>query len=225
MVRTLKTIPQRQIETRASNKSAHPGKTSKPAPRRTSAEVQQERDAKAKAKADREEAKQQSIARTTKFEQADIANENMVDATPRPHFSPKPWPPPRNHKCAKLVSIAESNDEISQKSDDTPLTPAPSEQSVTAEGESSTEDDENPPAKKKRVYATKKATGVKPVGEKDKKKADGDEDIATKSDDEQTPKPKKVKVKVRDEIDIAAKKMVKTEVKSNRYSNMVKLMY
>jgi hypothetical protein len=209
MVQTSKAIPQRQIETRPSNKLAHPGKISKPASCQSSAEVQQEHDAKAKAKADREEAERQSIARTAKFEQADIANENIVDTTPHPHFSPKPWPPPCNRKGAKVVPIAELDDtEISHESDNIPLTPAPSEQSVT-EGESTTEDDESPPAKKKRVYATKKPTGVKPAGEKivEKKKADGNEDIATESDEEKTPKPKKVKVKVRDEIDIAAKKM------------------
>ena len=225
MVRTSKAVPQRQIETRPSNKLAHPGKISKPAPRRTSAEVRQERDAKAKAKADREEAERQSIARTAEFEQADIANEKIVDATPRPHFSPKPWPPPRNRKSAKLVPIAELDDtEISHESDNTPFTLAPSEQLAT-ESELSTEDDKNPPAKKTRVYATKKPTGVKPTGEEvvEKKKGDGDEDIATDSDEEQTPKPKKVKVKVRDEIDIAAKKMVKN-IEGDRYSNMVKLM-
>jgi len=184
---------------------AHPGKFSKPASHQSSAEVQQEHDAKA----DREEAEQQSIACTAKFEQADIANENIVDATPHPHFSPKPWPPPYNHKGAKLVPIAELDDtEISHESDNIPLTPAPSEQSVT-EGESTTEDDESPPAKQKRVYVTKKHTGVKPAGEKivENKKANGNEDIVTESDEEKTPKPKKVKVKVHDEIDIATKKM------------------
>jgi hypothetical protein len=99
----------RSIGTRASNKSVHPGNVFKPSvPRRTSAEVQQEREAKAKAKADREEAKQRSIVRAAEFEHADMANEDLVDATPRPPFTPKPWPPSRNKKKAKVIPVTES---------------------------------------------------------------------------------------------------------------------
>jgi hypothetical protein len=36
-----------------------------------------------------ESLKQQSIKRTTEFEHADMSGENMVDATPCPHFTPK----------------------------------------------------------------------------------------------------------------------------------------
>src|SRR5271169_4673553 len=86
----------RQIETRTQNKTAHPGAVCKPAvPRRTPAEVQQERNAKAKAKKDLEEMKRQSIVRTAEFEATEIANEDTVDITPHPPFTPKPWPPPR----------------------------------------------------------------------------------------------------------------------------------
>ena len=90
------TAPQRQIGTRASNKTAHPGNADKSHGRRSSAEVQKERTAKAQAKAAREEAKQNSINRTAEFELADIAEEGLADATPRPPFTPKQWPPPRN---------------------------------------------------------------------------------------------------------------------------------
>ena len=58
MARTSQTVPQRQIETWATNKFTHPGNIFKPTvPRQTSAQVQEERDAKAQAKADCEEAK------------------------------------------------------------------------------------------------------------------------------------------------------------------------
>jgi hypothetical protein len=46
--------------------------------------------AKAKAKQDRELAKKQSIGRAAQFEAADLIEENDVDATPRPMFTPRP---------------------------------------------------------------------------------------------------------------------------------------
>ena len=57
--------PERRIETRAKNKTAHPGKVDKPsqAPRRTKAEVQADKEAKAQAKEAAAEARQQSINR------------------------------------------------------------------------------------------------------------------------------------------------------------------
>lgn len=134
------------IGTRASNKFAHPGKLIKTStPRRTSAEVQQEREAKAKAKSDREEAKRKSIVRTAEFEQADMANEDFVNATPRPPFTPKQRPAPRNQKKAKFDPIAESPDvEIGGEDADSDKTPAASEDSVTedeSEDDSVTEDE------------------------------------------------------------------------------------
>jgi hypothetical protein len=58
MAHTAQTVPPRQMETRASNKFAHPGNIIKAAvPRQTSAQVQEERDAKAQADEDCEEAK------------------------------------------------------------------------------------------------------------------------------------------------------------------------
>ena len=73
-----------QIGTRARNKLTHPGNVSKPAPRRSSAEVQQERDKKAKAKAVHDTAKKKGIIRAAKFEKADMANEDITDTTPHP---------------------------------------------------------------------------------------------------------------------------------------------
>ena len=76
-----------------------------------------------------------------------------------------------------------------------------------------------------------RGAGVKPVGGKvaeKKKRVDRDEEIVPASDDEETPKPKKVKVAkvpIRDEINMAAKKIVENEVKGNKYSGMVKTMF
>ena len=116
-----KAIQPRQIGTRASNKLAHPGQVTKTSTRRTSAEVQQEREAKAKAKADCEDAKQQSIICAAEFERAEIANEDMVNATPRPPFTPKPWPPARNKK--KAGKVVESSDVEMDQLDASSLSP------------------------------------------------------------------------------------------------------
>ena len=239
MARTSQTVPQRQIETRATNKFTHPGNIFKPAvPRRTSAQVQEERDAKAQAKADREEAKRQSIVRAAQFEHADMANEDVVDMTPRPPFTPKPWPPPRNRKAAKLVPITESSDvEMGDEFDKESFAPVLSEQEsvrVTEDESAVDSDGPTPPAKKQKTQVTEeniRGAGVKPVGGKvaeKKKRVDRDEEIVPASDDEETPKPKKVKVvkvPVRDEINMAAKKIVENEVKGNKYSGMVKTMF
>jgi hypothetical protein len=228
MAPTSQAVPS-QMETRPRNKTTHPGKVTKTsAPRRTSAEVQKEREAKAKAKADREEAKKRSIIRAAEFEHADMANEDMVDATPRPPFTPKPWPPPRNRKKVKPVPNAESSeveigdDNLDLDFDKTSLTPVPSDDSIT-EDES---DDPTPPAKKQKIQATEKATRTAGASAKvaaKKKKVDRDEEVVATSDEEQTPKPKKVQAKVRDEINFAVKKM-ENEVKGNKYGDMVKSM-
>ena len=233
MARTSKPVPPRQMETRASNKFTHPGNISKPALRRTSAKVQEERDAKAQANADREEAKRQSIIRAAEFEHADMANEDMVDMTPRPPFTPKPWPPPRDRKPPKTVPITESSDvEMGDESDKNSFAPEPSEQESATEDESAVDSDGlTPPAKKEAQAKNIRKAEVKPVSGKvaeKKKKTDSDEEIVPASDDEETPKPKKVKVikvPVRDEIDMAAKKIVESEVKGNRYSGMVKTTF
>ncbi len=76
------------METRVGNKTAHPGNLIK-STRRTKAEIEEERVAKAQAIAARTEAKQQHINRTVAFEHADMANEDIVNATPRLLFAPK----------------------------------------------------------------------------------------------------------------------------------------
>ena len=226
MTSTSQAVP-RQIGTRASNKLAHPGNVIKPSvPRRTSTEVQQEREAKAKAKADREAAKQQSIVRTAEFELADMVNEDTVDATPRPPFTSKPWPPTRNKKNRKLVPIAESSEvkigDDDSEFDETPLPSLAPEESVT-ENELSTEsDDPAPLVKKQKIQVAKTAGASAKVAEKERKV--DRENVVAASDEEETPKPKKVKAKVRDAIDFAAKKMG-IEVKGDKYGDMVKSMF
>jgi hypothetical protein len=48
---------------------------------------------------------------TAEFELADLANKNLVDSTPRPPFTPKPWLPPRNKKKSKLTPVSEAVDD------------------------------------------------------------------------------------------------------------------
>jgi hypothetical protein len=210
--------------TRASNKSTHPGNVSKPATRRTSAEVQQEREAKAKAKADREASKKRGIVRTAEFEHADLANEDTVDATPRPPFTPKSYQPSRDKKKAKALVFVEELTEVEGGGDsDFDLGPVASENELVVkdDSESSTKDESSdnsiPPAKKPKIQATVKATRT--VGASQKaaqrvRKVGRDEKVEVpESDEEQTPKPKKAKTKtkVRDEINFAAKKMEKND--------------
>ena len=75
--------------TRASNASKRPGLAVKPTPRRTSAEVKVEAKAKAATKAAKKQAKQDQIERVAWFETEAMANEDLMDATPRPNFAPK----------------------------------------------------------------------------------------------------------------------------------------
>ena len=167
-----------------------------------------------------------------------MANEDVVDMTPRPPFTPKPWPPPRNRKAAKLVPITESSDvEMGDEFNKESFAPALSEQEsvrVTEDELAVDSDGPTPPAKKQKTQVTEeniRGVGVKPVGGKvaeKKKRVDRDEEIVPASDDQETPKPKKVKVvkvPVRDEINMAAKKIVENEVKGNKYSGMAKTMF
>jgi hypothetical protein len=226
-------------ETRASNKFAHPGKPVAPKPRQTKDEVHAECTAKAQAKADCEEAKKQSIICAAEFEHADRADEDFVDATPRPLFTPKPWPPPHSQKTANLVPISEisdvemSNDVEMSDGVDKASFVSPCSKKLAGEDDSAVESDSPPPLlKQPRAQTAGKATakvGMKVAGKTVKKtKADKyEEEIVPASDEEQPqePKPKKMKVKVRDEINIAAKKIEDgTQGTWNKYGDMVKSM-
>ena len=161
-----------------------------------------------------------------------MANEDTVNVTPHPPFTPKPWPPPCYKKKPKLIPVAESS-EVEIRDDDpdfdkTPLTPVTSEGSITedelaVEDESSTESDNPvPPVKKQKIWATQTAgTSAKVV--KKKKQVDGDEKVVDTSDEEETPKLKKVKAKIHNEINSVAKKM-ENEGKGDKYVDMVKSM-
>jgi hypothetical protein len=208
-------VAQRQIETRASNKATHPGQAVKPKTRCTTAEVQKERQAKAEAKAAREEAKRQSIRRAAEFEHDDIANEALVDATPRPPFTPKPWPPPRNRNTNK-VPVEESSDvEMTDDFDRGSFVPPGSEHSATGD-DSAVESDAPTPRPVK-----KGNTGLPKAGKG--KKAEESEVEIIDADAEPMKKPKKVKPRLRDAIDVAAKDIEDDKAGAgNKYAAMLK---
>jgi hypothetical protein len=213
------------METQLRNKTAHPGNVVKPAPHRTAAEVQQECKAKAQVKTAHAEAQQQSINHAAELKHADMVNEDFVDATPHPLFTPKSWPPHHNHKNSILTSVTETSDiEVGDNHDRALFEPV-------AAGDSAVESDEpSPPLKKCKAQTVQKATvkvEQRKGGEKmvDQKKKD---ETAPTSNNEplQEPKPKKVKVKMHDEINIAANKIKvnKIEGTQSKYGNMVKAM-
>jgi hypothetical protein len=76
-------------KTRASNASKHPGLASKPAPRRTSAEVKAAAKAKEAAKVAKKHAQEARVKRVAEFESNARNNEDLIDATPRPNFTPR----------------------------------------------------------------------------------------------------------------------------------------
>jgi hypothetical protein len=230
-------VSQSQVGTRAKNKTTHPGKVVKDSQqqRRTKAEIQQEKEAKAQAKLDLAEARQQGINRTAEFEHANIANEDIVDATPRPTFTPKPRTLSRNQKKSSLTPFADTTDiELSDDLDENPLTPG-SKNSVDAD-DSAVENDGPPPptpAEKMKVKITQNATTAPTVDTKKlgetadrKRRVDVEGDAPGGSDDEQLQEPrlKKMKVKMRDEISVATTKILEIEKKGNKYAGMVNSM-
>jgi len=184
--------------------------------------------AKAQAKADCEEAKKQSIIHAAEFEHADRADEDTVDATPHPPFTPKPWPPLHNQKKANLIPVAEiSNVEMSddvKMSDDVDKASfvLPCSRKSISDDDSAVESDGPPPIKKSKAQMARKV-----AGEAGKRKKDDNGGVvpASAEGQPQEPKPKKVKVKVCNEINIMAKKIEdKTQGAQNKYGNMVKSM-
>lgn len=224
--------PPSPIRTRLKNKNAHPGAIVQAPPRRSSAEVQQERAAKIRAKAAQEAERQQNIQRAAAFEHADMINEDIVDATPCPaSFTPTTRPPPRRKKAA-LAPIAEAgddpNDSHNSLSSLSPQSPPCSEDSATEEEPASESDSDSQPAipaKKLKAQKTGKATtkmGRAPPAQKNSKAAiratqDLDEEFVLASDEEPPRKPKRAKVKarVRDEIDLVANKMKEDKIRND----------
>jgi hypothetical protein len=213
------------METRARNKIAHPRNAVKTSKRRTTAEVQAERAAKAQAKAAQEKARQQSINRAAEFEHADMADEDLVDATPRPLFTPKSS---RIRTNPNLIPLEEMSDvEMTYVSDSASFIPPSAEESVA--NNSGVESDVPPPPIKKQRAQTTKAKGQvtaamnKVTAKKaDKKKGVDESDVEMVSTDvelPQEPKPKKVKTRTRDEINAATK-----EIQGNKYGDIVRSM-
>jgi hypothetical protein len=188
------------METRASNKTAHPGYVDKVNPtRRTGEEVQKTRTAKAQAKAAREEAKKNSINRTAEFELADIAKETLADATPRPLLTPKS----RNRTYPDLTPLAATSDaEETTDFDRASFMQARSEMSATGDDSAAESDATTLPPLKQTTQSIGKAT-------KAKKKQVNEPDVEViPSDTEPLQMPKKKKKKmVRNEINIAAREM------------------
>jgi hypothetical protein len=212
-----------QIKTRAKNKDCHPGVPDRAQPRRTSVEVENERAAKAQKKAAEQEKKKQNIRRAAEFEDADMANEGVIDATPRPCFTPKPRPPARNRENASLGPVTEVSDS-SDGRNSLSFQPLDSEESVTGK-ESADESDSRPLAKRLKAHTTGKAipkVGRASPAKKNRKAAPRAKKVAPALDeaapDEETPrKPKKAKPKVREEIDMYMK-----EIEEKRICDMAK---
>jgi hypothetical protein len=208
------TVPQQRVETRSKNKATHPGKVDKPAQRRTKEEVKQEKEAKAQAKKTLAEARQQSINRAAEFEHANIANEDMVDATPRPTFIPKPRPLSLKRKNSPLTSLPNTSDVEADDVDDSPF--IANSESLPADTDDSSMDVESdgPPAPPtKKGETTPKATAAKKRGTTN---------VET-DPDEEAPKPKRAKAKMRDEINVATTKIVENAQRGlgNKYAKMV----
>jgi hypothetical protein len=221
-------VPSRQIETRAGNKSAHPGNVTKPKKRRTAAEVEEARVAKAKAKEDRELARKQSIERAAQFERADMVCEDDVDATPRPAFTPKPRPPPQNQSRMTSLPAETSDVEMSYGSDfdgdfdRAPFVPPPSADGSTVD-DSTVENDTPPPAKKAKAAAKGKGKETKKAKAASKKKTAEESEVEIVEPKAEPPKePKPKKKNFRDEINIAAKEL--EEVQAKKFGGMVKSM-
>ena len=75
--------------TRASNATKRPGLAIKPAPRRTSEEVKAAANTKKAANAAKKQAQEARIKRVAAFESNARDNEDLIDATPRPNFTPR----------------------------------------------------------------------------------------------------------------------------------------
>lgn len=195
--------PQYHVATRSKNKSTHPGLAVRAMPRRTTAEVQQDRATKAQAKAAREEEKRQSINRTAAFEHEAIANEDVVDATPRPPIPPKPQSAPHSHKDTSL-NLARDLETSDTESFYAALSEPGCKESIPDDS-SFKSDNDTPPPPPKRLKVEAKVT-AKPVSGR---RAEKEEKVETGA-------PKlKTKVKVRDEIDVAMKKLQETRNDEN----------
>ena len=228
-------VPTRQVATRARNKTAHPGLADRAKTRRTRAEAEELRKNKAQAKAAREEARQESIRRTAAFEVQDKADEDFANATPRPLFTPKQVPQPRNQAYSGLSPLPATSDAEQSDIDRPMFVPInedsageddPTERDATADDpveSSRTEDDEtseqdelieenvpSPPPSRLKSQRTGKAAAVttKATARRQKQIFDLESDVEMMPPPPKTQSRRKTKKgMLRADIDMAAMKI------------------
>ncbi|KAF8264143.1 hypothetical protein EI94DRAFT_1703489 [Lactarius quietus] len=218
-------VTEHQMNTRVKNKTAHPGCADKLKTHQTAAQVAEECMAKAQAKSSHEEAKQNSIKHMAEFEVADLAEEDLVDATLHPLFTPKKRPQCWNPAYSGLTSITVMSEVDTSNFDGALFKPA---KSATPTKNDSSESDAPAPTSKKLKScsnATSATTGATTRRTKHVDKSE-DETMASHNIDQDTepcrvPKAKKQakKTMVRDEINMATK-----TIKEHSYGNMVDVM-
>jgi hypothetical protein len=175
--------------------------------------------------------RQQSINCAAEFEHDDIANKDLVDATPRPPFTPRQWPPPRNRTNPDLSPLTEVLDiEMSDDFDKASYAPPNSEKSITGD-DLDFESDPAPPPKKPTAQPAKDAKEDKTAAKKKStaKKSTAkniDVEMVADAEPQQETKPKKPKPRVRDEINIgiATKRMEESKSEENKYGDIVRSM-
>jgi hypothetical protein len=208
-----KPVSQRQIETRAGNKSSHPGDVLKPPKRRNTTEVEAERAAKAQAKKDRELARRRGIERTARFERDDLVRENEIDATPRP--APKQKALPRTNSLS-----SEADDAEATKDGEARHKPSNVDDTISVD-DSSVESGSPPPVKKVRAGSVTKGKAKatkKGMGKAAGKKVIGDTEGRVVGPETEPPKPKK---SLREEINLIKEK---DEAQAKNLGTLVNLM-
>ena len=182
--------------------------------------------AKAKAKEDHELARKQSIERAAQFERADVVCENDFDATPRPAFIPKSWPPNQSrvspHPETSDVEMSHGSD-FDGDFDRAPFIPPPSADGSSTVDDSAVESNPPPPAKKAKAAEKGKAEVTKKAKAASKKKSAEESEVEVVKPNAEPPKePKPKKKNFRDEINIAAKEL--EEAQAKKLGGMVKSM-
>ena len=203
-------VPQSYVATQSKNKVTHPGLAVKGLPHQTIAKVQQECAMKAQAKAAWEETKQQGINRAAEFEHENMANEDIIDATPCPQFTPKAQLAPHNQRNTS------TNPATNTSNLESTYMASPSKKSVTDDITTASENDSLPPPIK-RCKTQGKATmkTVLTAGTKCRRAEKADKTPTSDGELPEEPKLKKAKIKVQDEIDMAMKK-IQGEVGNSR---------
>jgi hypothetical protein len=206
---------------------AHPENADKITQHQTMVKVQKECTAKAEVKAAHEKARQQSIICAAEFEHMDMVNEDQVNATPHPSFTPIPWPPPHNQTDPSSSPLPEmSKAKMSDNLDRRSFVPPNSEVLTTINDSADETGEEIPPVKKQKTVAKGKNKAKNVVANKaGKKKQVVKSDIETVASATEPPqKSKPNKPRMWDEVDLAARKIVENKKPGSKYGNMVKSM-